>query len=331
MGPIRIVPRGRFGDAHRGRIVVAMLAGAIAAGLLGGLQRAGDSEANDTTRPAGAVHPTAASFSPAAEDLIWSMGAGAHLVGVSNFDATPGLEKLPRVGDYQSIDWEKLIGLRPDLLIVQMAADRVPAGLKQRAGELGTSGARVVNVQINSLEDIRQATLQLGAELNETDAAQRATAELNRRLEAVRKRWADQRPVPTLIVLQEQATAAAGPGTFLDEVLSIAGGKNVLTAGPDYPSIDREQMMALSPEVIVQILPGATEPVRSAAEAYWKKLPELAAVREGRVVVIDDPRALMPCSGVAELAEKLASALHPGAAKAASTGPANDSEPATQR
>src|SRR2546426_11082993 len=77
--------------------------------------------------------PTLASLSPAATDLLVGMGAGDHLIAVSNFDAerdeTRGLD---RVGDYRTQDWEKLSALRPQKMIIQMRPDRLPPGLRDR-------------------------------------------------------------------------------------------------------------------------------------------------------------------------------------------------------
>src|ERR1700761_5770609 len=72
-------------------------------------------EANSSVK-----HPTAASLVPAATALIVLMGMGDHLVGVSNYDdlADLHLAGLPRVGDYQSIDWERMGEIRPDILIL---------------------------------------------------------------------------------------------------------------------------------------------------------------------------------------------------------------------
>jgi len=94
--------------------------------------------------------------------------------------------------------------------------------------------------------------------------------------------------------------------------LQVAGGVNALDASSSgYPTIDRERLSAIAPDVIVQILPGASDAVLWQARANWSQLPNLPAVRDGRVYVITEPWAMLPGYRQSELAERLAGLLHP--------------------
>jgi ABC-type hemin transport system substrate-binding protein len=96
--------------------------------------------------------PTVASLVPSATDLLVGMGAGDHLVAISTQDANrPEISKLPRVGDYQNLDWEQIAEVRPDVMIVFIAPDRVPAALVQRTQSMGI---KLVNIRTERLEDI---------------------------------------------------------------------------------------------------------------------------------------------------------------------------------
>jgi iron complex transport system substrate-binding protein len=302
-------------------VIAVMVAGTIGGSFerigagffadIGRIQLIGIAQAaTDSTAPVAEVrHPTVASLTPAAEDLICSIGAGAHLVGVSNYDATPAAAGLPRVGDYQTVDWEKLSALHPDILIVQIAPDRMPAGLQQRAASLG---ARVVNIQIETLTDIHREMLRLGDELGESAGAAAAARAMQNRLDQTRQVCAGAPKVRTLLVRDADSLAVIGPRTFLDELLTIAGGTNVLAAGtPRYPSIDRETLASLAPDAVILVLPGASPQVIQSGRRYWAAMPEVPAVRQGRVFVIDDPRAQIPGAAVADIAQKLAEDLHP--------------------
>jgi len=262
-----------------------------------------------STAPASAP-ATVASLAPAATDLIIGMGAADHLVAVSNFDFDrPGLPRLPRVGDYQNTDWERLGDLRPSFIIVQMATDRVPAGFRDRATAIG---ATIIDIQIEDLADIGKTLDQLGAAINEKGKATDARNRLQARLGAVRKRVASQAPVSTLLALDERGSSSAGPGTFLDEILTIAGGKNVLAAtSAHWPSIDKERLMALSPDAVVELLPGASPQALAQATGFWATMPEIPAVANRRIYQITDPWELTPGIEVADLAEHFAAVLHP--------------------
>lgn len=331
MGPRRIVPRRRKNIAGLLGTFALLFASfccnsksansAAPAQTATTASSASPNNTATTAAPAAAgvvlTRPTAASLSPAAEDIICAIGATQHLVGVSNYDATPAAAGLPRVGDYQSVDWEKLTALHPDLVIVQIAPDRLPPGLADRCAALP---AKLVNVQIETLADIHREMLDLGTDLNEQSAAQTAAADLQRRLDDLRQRYANLPRVRTLLVDESAALSVIGPGTFLDELLTIAGGSNVMPAGTSrYPSIDRETLEALAPSAVVLILPSASPQVREQATQFWAAMPQVPAVREHRIIIIDDPRAQIPGAAVAQIAQQLAAALHPGAASQPST------------
>jgi iron complex transport system substrate-binding protein len=251
------------------------------------------------------------------------MDAGDHLVAVSNLDFDrPKVPKLPHVGDYQNTDWERLDDLRPSLIIVQMEPDRLPAGFRDRATEIG---AKVFDVQIENLADIGTTLDQLGAALNETDKATAAKARLQARLDSVRRRVSAAPPVATLITLDERGAFAAGPGTFLDEILTIAGGKNALAGtSSHWPTIDKERLIALSPDAVVELLPGASPQVLAQAADFWTTVPAIPAVANRRIYPITDTWVLTPGVEVADLAEHLAAVLHP---KTASTEPTTEANP----
>src|SRR5687767_6500759 len=104
-------------------------------------------------------HRKIASLVPAATDMLLGMDAADHLVAVSNYDTAAAVKDLPRVGDYQTTDWETLARLRPDAMIIQLTPERVPQGLKDRAKQLNIE---LVNVKIDRLEHVFDAMQQLG-------------------------------------------------------------------------------------------------------------------------------------------------------------------------
>ena len=98
-----------------------------------------------------AKSPTIASLVPAATDLLIGMNAADHLVAVSNYDFDPQTGRLPRVGDYETIDWEKIASLHPDTLITEYAPDRTPAGMTERMHQLKI---RPLNLSFHRLSDM---------------------------------------------------------------------------------------------------------------------------------------------------------------------------------
>lgn len=256
-----------------------------------------------------AATPTVASLVPAASDLLIGMGAGDHLVAVSNWDTDrPGTRGLPRIGDYRGVDPEQLARLRPGVLVVQFHPDKMPAGLRQRCDRLGT---RLVNVRNNRLDDVFEVTRTLGEAVSRAGKAGELERKIRGQLGAVRRRVAGRPAVKTLIVRDETGFGAAGGGNFLDDLLAIAGGVNVLGAGDNsYPTLDKEQILGLDPEVILHLLPSPSPQVRERVRRHWASMPQLRAAKGGRVYVLEDYYLLHPSHRVGDTAERFADCLH---------------------
>lgn len=259
-----------------------------------------------TTRAAGAK-VTVASLSPAATEILIGMGAGDLLVAVSNYDpARESTKKLPRVGDYQSTDWERLSQLRPGVMVTQFAADRLPEGLVQKSRDLGIE---LVNVPITRLADIYSAEKSLGRAIGKPEMGESAAQKLKAQLDAVAAKSAG-RKVRALIVIDEAGRGVVGRDNYLNDILEIAGGENVIEPGKSpYPSIDPEMLVKLDPEVIFQLLPDASPQVLGKAKELWAGMPGLSAVKSGRVLIFNEAFFIQPSQHVGELAEKFSAAL----------------------
>jgi len=289
--------------------LVALLALGMAVGL--GLRHRRPDSRPVTQPTAVYVEPRVASSVPAATDLLLGIGAGNHLVGVSYYDDDRLAGGRPKIGDYQSIDWEKLIAGRAQVLVTQYSPGRIPSGLEDRCRQLGIE---IVNIRLNSLDDVFVAMKQLGAAVHTPEAAAVKIADIQTRLEAIRQGVVNLPKIKTVLVTGEDGRGLAGAGTYLDELLTIAGGENAAAPlGQPYPTVDREQLMALAPEVVIQLIPDGdqTPQVLEQAKQVWAAMPNLPAVKARRVYTITDWYATQPGSHVAELAEKFAAALHP--------------------
>src|SRR3954471_18121548 len=113
--------------------IILLILLAIASAV--GCEKAAARPNSASTKPAG---KTVASLVPAVTDLIIGMGARERLVAVSTYDRQrPDVESLPKVGDYQTIDWEQLQLIRPSLIVIDIHKDRLPPGFADRAAALG--------------------------------------------------------------------------------------------------------------------------------------------------------------------------------------------------
>lgn len=294
-----------MGQAGKTGVAVSVM-GAIVAGML--LARCGPGT-DEHSNQAGPVR--IASITPAGTDLVIGLGAGDDLVGVSNYDDDrEGTAGKARVGDYQTIEWEKLAVLKPNILILQYSQDRVPADIKQRCD---ANGIRVVNLKLDTIEEIYTGLETLGAAIGQPQKGRDAANAMKAKLDAVRARVAGLPRVRTLIVTGDESFSLAGPGEFLDQLLQIAGGQNVAAPlGKPYPSVDREMLLSLSPDVVIRLVPdGDKKPqVLAQGQRMWDSLADLPAVKNHRVYVLTDWYSELPGFRVGEMAEKFADILH---------------------
>lgn len=236
------------------------------------------------------------------------MGAGDQLVAVSNYDRNrKDVAKLPKVGDYLTTDWESLASLHPSAMIIQLDPQRVPAGLKQRADSLGI---RLVNIHIDRLADIFTTLKTLGEVLHDTAKARQAADHLHEQLDAIKKGHEGRTPVRTLMVVGVQGRSVVGRDNFLNDLLEIAGGENVVPAkmGP-WPDIDPELLAQWNPQVVLQLLPRESPQGIEAAQRFWKQFADLSAVKTGQVHILTQWYLLQPGYHVGQTAEVFAQAL----------------------
>lgn len=251
--------------------------------------------------------PTIASLVPSATDLIVAMGAEDHLVAVSNYDTDPQTARLPRVGDYQAIDWEKLAELKPAVIVSWYGPGKTPAGFVERTGELKI---RDVNLRLNRLADVYDAVAVLGDAIDEPARAAAQSQRMRDAMAAVRRRVEGLPRVRAAIVTDASGLDFAGRGTYLDDLLEAAGGENAVT-GAGYLTLDREAITATKPDVILQLLPGADPAAKAKNRAFWDAFPDLPAVKEHRVWQLTETYTMLPGSHVADVANLFATALHP--------------------
>jgi iron complex transport system substrate-binding protein len=268
----------------------------------------GDAPSQPTTTPSARIK--VASLVPAATDVILNMGAGDHLVAVSNWDPKlPELAGLPRVGDYRTVDWEKIAETRPGVMIVQFAPGKMPPGLEDKARSMNI---RLVNIRIYRLDDIFTTIDQLGDAIGEPAKAAAAHQKLRAELDGVRAHVAGKPPVRTLLIRSETSLASVGGGNFMDDLLTIAGGKNVLQGGDNsYPTIDREQLLGCNPDAVILLMPGESPQVIEKAQEYWRSETSVSAVQHHRVYVLTDSYLLLPGMSAGKIAMKIADLLHP--------------------
>lgn len=256
------------------------------------------------------------SLIPAVTEMVFAMDAGGQLIAVSSFDKyPPAVEKLQRVGALLDPDLEKILGLRPDLVVLFRSQTELQEQL-QRAGIptfLYTHGG---------LADVTATMRQLGTRIGRAQEAEGAAAAIEKRLGDIRQRVSG-RPRPnTMVVFGREERAlrgiyASGGIGFLHDMLELAGGVNTFAdVKRENVQASTELIIARRPEAIVELRVTAMDDAARRAEmGVWKALGSVPAVRNGRVHIIADEKMVIPGPRVAEATELLARALHPEISK----------------
>jgi len=245
------------------------------------------------------------SLVPSVTETVFALGAGDRLVGISTFcDHPPEATKLPRIGTYNAPSIEAIVALEPDVVI------GVPTpGNQASVEQLGSLGLEVVMVGEHTLADTWEAIRTVGRWTDTAPAAERLVAKLQGELDDVRRRAAERPTRRVLFVVGHDPLVVAGGGLFIDELIEVAGGRNVGKAsGLPWPRLSLETVVAAAPEVIVDGAMGSE--ANAALEAYWEAYRSVPAVRDGRVRPVHSWILLRPGPRIAAAARELFSLVH---------------------
>ena len=257
------------------------------------------------------------SLVPALTEMLFAIGVGSSVIGVSNFDAfPPDVSRLPRVGALLDPDTERILSLRPTLVLIYGSQTDLQAQLRR-------AGIRTYVYRHGGIRTIYQSLQELGNATDHRPQADRVVRNLRARIDAVRTRVAGRpRPRVLLVIGRQPKTLreiyVSGGRGFLHEMLDIAGGQNVFAdIARESAQPSQETLIARAPEVVIEVhAEGMFKTSTAEAErAVWSSLPSLPAVRNRRVHVLIGQYLVVPGPRFAEATETLARTLHPEAFK----------------
>ena len=292
------------------RVVSLVLALALLACGQRGEPRAASPLTDDfgaTIRPGTTAHPARiVSLSPATTELLFAIGAGPRVVGRTHWDRWPDSARYAAdVGPGLRPNVEAVLELRPDLVILYASEDNRAA-----ARQLAGAGVTVLALKVDRIEDFRRAARLLGVAVGEPARARTVVDSVDRTLARVRAATSAL-PRPTVFWhVWDAPVITIGRGSYLDELLQIAGGRNVYGDDPSpSPQVSLEDVIRRDPDVI---LAGAEGAARIRESAQWRSV---GAVRRRRVLVVDTGLVGRPSVRMGEAAVSLARLLHPAALK----------------
>jgi len=242
-------------------------------------------------------------------ELLLALGAGDSLAARTVADANiPGLEHLPAIGTHMRPNAELIVQQSPDLVI--QLAGRNEALLQTEA--LRALGLNVLVFEMNSFEQMFGVLQKLGQLTGREAEAAGLTGAWHARLADLEARYKDQKPIRVFYEVRYPNLLAAGQGGIVDNIISRAGGRNVVTDEKKLVRFNEEALLAADPDVyIIQSGPMNPDPQPLDQRLHYK---DLRAVREGRVLTVDEELFARPGPRSVDAAEELGWFLHPGAA-----------------
>ncbi len=265
------------------------------------------------------ARPTIISLVPAVTEMLFAIGAGPQVIGVSSYDKhPPEVARLPKMGALLDPNTEAILSARPGLVISYGSQADLQVQL-QRAG------IHVFSYRHAGLAGIFTSLEELGRVTGHATEAATLSASLRGRLDALRARTAALPKPKTLLVMGREPLTlrnlnASGGIGFLHEVLEIAGGANAFgDVKREAVTVSNEMLLSRAPEAILDLHYGASEPgdrLRAEKElAVWQTVASVPAVRNKRILALYGDQFVVPGPRIADAAEAIARALHPEAFK----------------
>ncbi len=243
------------------------------------------------------------SLAPHATELVFAAGAGDHLVGtVSYSDYPPAARSIPQIGDNRQIDMERLIALKPDLLVVWLHGNA-----ERQLESLRKLGIPMFYSEPHKLQDIPDTLIRMGQLFGTEPQAQKNAMELRRKLTGLAAQYGSRPPVRVFYQVWDRPLYTLNGRHIVSDAIRLCGGENVFAKLPvTAPTVNIESVLLENPEVVIT---GDRRNKPANGLDIWKPYSTLLAVRRGNLFSVDadllnraGPRMI---DGAAVLCEKI--------------------------
>lgn len=245
------------------------------------------------------------SLAPSNTEILFAVGAGDKVIGVTTFDDYPEeVLQIEKIGDFNGMNLERIIELEPDLVI------NYGEGITEETQRLVEAGIQIAGFEPESIEEIVETIKRVGiltgkvAE-SETLAGEmlEKEAELIGMVQGLKKKT-------VFYEIWHEPLMAAGPGSFVDQLIQLAGGINVAgDAESEYPQFDLEQLIERNPQVYLTAndLPEKTVESIKSRPGY----ENIEAIKSDQIYLLNGNIMSRPGPRIIEALELLIKAIHP--------------------
>lgn len=246
------------------------------------------------------------SLAPSITEILFALGAGERVVGVTQFsNYPPEAKSLARVGSYVNLNIEKILALRPDLVIG--IKDGNPKMVVERLHQVGVP---VFVIDPRTLEGVVHSIVNIGRVTGTREKASQLARRLRARIREVERKVSGASRPRVFFQIGIQPIVSAGKGTFIDILIKTAGGLNIVEEMAAYPHLSVEQVLVARPEIIL-ITSMSRQQGFEQAKRFWQRWPGLPAVEDNRIFIVDSDILDRPSPRIVEGLEMLARLIHP--------------------
>lgn len=240
-------------------------------------------------------------FAPHLAEIMFEVGAGDRLVGVSAWSDYPrAVLELPEIGDAFTVDQEQLSLLRPDLLLVW--ASGMPA---HTVDDLRQRGYRVESITTRNLADVAAAMRRVGELTGHTEEGESAAARFEAVFDELRQAHADAEPISVFFQISARPLYTINREHFISEIIAVCGGQSIFDELDEFaPPVSVEAVLDRDPEVM---LAGAN--LGNAAFDEWQRWPDMKANRLGNQFLLPDETVGRPSPRLTMAARSVCLAL----------------------
>jgi iron complex transport system substrate-binding protein len=254
------------------------------------------------------------SLAPSITETLYALGLMDKVVGVTRYcDFPPEARAITKVGGYYDPNYEAIVTLEPDLII--MLAEH--EGPRKNLAELGYD---IVVVDHKSISGILRSIEAVGEACGALREAKSITEDINARMQHIRKKTAG-RPSPRVMVSIGRNMGSgtlkdvyiSGKEGFYDEMIEIIGGVNAYSGGVAFPVVSSEGIITMNPEVIIDMVPDLEENgwTPEMIRREWDAVPQVDAVKNGRVYVFGEDYVAVPGPRFILIMEEMARVMYP--------------------
>jgi len=247
------------------------------------------------------------SLAPHLTELVFAAGAGDKLVGaVSYSDYPEAAKRIPRIGDNRALDLERIVALKPDLILVWRHANA-----QQQLDTLRALHIPLYLSAPSKVDEVATTLEKFGTLFASETVARQAARDYRGKIAVLRARYAQQTPVSVFYQVWDRPLMTLNDDHWISDTLTLCGGRNVFgQLAPLVPTVSTEAVVASNPDVIMTSGAGATRSSEALPKLdRWLAWPKLTAVAHGNLFMIDGDLIDRPtprlADGAAELCKDL--------------------------